>query len=521
MIEKIFKDKLNKNISSKSNTLYVIAGDHKSKTTDLLMSLKIEGTVLFASPITSLLVEIADKLRGADHKVLELHDEIEAKHIEDDLKDYANEIINPKFIFVSPSTIATDGLFEYCIKKRIADISLFVIDEVQRMSQWGMSFRPFYQRIPDFLDSVYEEERFPVLGITGSLDQQEISDVCEMLNIERGAVIKEEVEERSDIQVHIQRIERDFEIEDKIFETIEKHKSEKILVYVYREERKKRFKTLLEKASERGYNAALLNEGMTSKKRDSIIEKYNNEEINIIFTEDVYGVGIDLKGISVVIHYKLPESLDQYYREIAHIDKNEKNTHAYLWYSNLSIDIKKRGFIDEEFPSEQMAVGLYATFAKRRGIKVFNFKEEDNIQSCLPYYAEAGILRIIGKGFTDLVNVTNINDSVIQKICDSSKNKTYGRVIKDNELTVKEVSNIVYGGLVDSKFTTAKPLKKCMVIDVIENEITFRRLKVILVSISDKKKYRHEQLDSFVHILTKFGSDSNVLHQKLMEKIIM
>ena len=55
-----------------------------------------------------------------------------------------------KFIFVSPEKIATDGLFEYCIRERKNEITMLVIDEVHCVSQWGTSFRPFYKRIPDF-----------------------------------------------------------------------------------------------------------------------------------------------------------------------------------------------------------------------------------------------------------------------------------------------------------------------------------------------------------------------------------
>jgi ATP-dependent DNA helicase RecQ len=474
------------------------------------------------------------------------------------LKDFANGIINPKFIFVDPCVMATDGLFEYCIRKRRDEFSLLIVDEAQCISQWGMTFRPFYQRIPDFINGVFEEEKQCfVMALTQSLNPKEIEDIGDMLGIDKSGIVREELPVRDDIELHIERLEREYEKEERFWNIVDKHKEEKVLVYVYREEKKTVIKSLFEKALERGYKAAYWDEDVDANKHKELVEKYHNGDVNLIFTKNVFGTGIDVQGINVVIHYMIPESLNQYYREISRIDqtiigqsvmqkeiaskqnaieskqnaieskqnaieskhmqlKAERmsSSQAYLLYTPLNIDVKKREFIDEEFPCEQMVVGFYNTIGRRKGIKIFPYKENDDIQSCLPYYVEAGISRVVGKGFSDLKDISDIDDPLIQKMYDGSNTKTFGRILKDNEWSVKEIENIVYGGFVDSHYTMNKPLKNWLVIDVVENEITNARLKVVLVSISDKKKYKHEQLDEFIHLITKSGVNTTDLYQK-------
>ena len=85
--------------------------------------------------------------------------------------------MTPDFIFVSPEKIATDGLFEYCIKQRKKDISLLVIDEVHCVSQWGLSFRPFYKRIPSFLNDVFGNTWPCILAMTATLNPKELGDI--------------------------------------------------------------------------------------------------------------------------------------------------------------------------------------------------------------------------------------------------------------------------------------------------------------------------------------------------------
>ncbi len=113
------------------------------------------STTLVVSPLIALIDEQADKLKLQGCKILVAHSGIEYKKQYEQLSAFANGKVTPDFIFASPERIATDGFFEYCIKARKDAIKLVAIDEIHCISQWGFDFRPFYKRIPTFLNNVF------------------------------------------------------------------------------------------------------------------------------------------------------------------------------------------------------------------------------------------------------------------------------------------------------------------------------------------------------------------------------
>ena len=88
-----------------------------------------------------------------------------------------------------------DGFFEYAIKQRKDDITLIAIDEVHCVSQWGTSFRPFYKRIPAFLDNIYGKVNWKpkVLALTATLNPKEIGEICAEFKIESRHIIKSDM----------------------------------------------------------------------------------------------------------------------------------------------------------------------------------------------------------------------------------------------------------------------------------------------------------------------------------------
>ena len=226
-------------------------------------------------------------------------------------------------------------------------------------------------------------------------------------------------------------------------------------------------------------------------------------------------MGIDIPDIRVVIHFMIPESAEQYYQEVGRAARDKDTANAYLLYSNKNIDVKKRYFIDKSFPTENELKEMLKKIARKTGIKVFSYFGDDEMQNCLPYYVEAGLIKIVGKGFADLKDIDNISDDKIQKIYNSSRTKAFGSILKKNDLTVSELLQIIYGGYVDEQFTMTKPLQKWLVIDVIENSISKITMESMLASIEEKKKYKHELLDYFVYLLNECGSNSLELHREI------
>lgn len=476
---------------------------------------ELKGTCIVISPLTALIAEQAQKLKEQGYETLEMHGGIDAMNQMGIMSDFANKNINPKFIFASPEKIATDGYFEYCLKQRKDEINLIVIDEVHCVSQWGMSFRPFYKRIPDFLDNLYGEKWGRVLALTATLNPVELADICESFKIKQENILKKDILMRSEIQLHVKKFTNEDEKEANFWELLKVHRNEKILIYLYRKDRGDRsVEGLAKRAIDRGYKATHFHGDMSAKERMEVIKQFKTGEINMVFATNAFGMGIDIPDIRVVIHFMIPESAEQYYQEVGRAARDGGGANAYLLYSNKNIDVKRTHFIDRSFPSEDKLREVYKNIGKRAGCRVFQYFDNEDIQKCLPYYIKSGLITIKAKGFSGLSELRDIKDPVLQKYYDSTEAKGYVKTLKKNGLSAQELSETVYRAILTGNAVLNKPLERWLVLDVADTEISDEKMAIMLDDISEKKKYKHGLLDYFVYLIED-NSNTQHLHQEI------
>jgi superfamily II DNA helicase RecQ len=184
---------------------------------------------------------------------------------------------------------------------------------------------------------------------------------------------------------------------------------------------------------------------MTAKERKEIIDRYKNNEINVIFATNAFGMGIDIPDIRVVIHFMIPESVEQYYQEVGRAARDGNVANAYLLFTNKNIDVKRKYFIDGSFPSAEKLVNTYKKIAKQgEGLHTLPYFEDEEVKQCLPYYLNSGVLKIECKGFSDLKSITNVKDKALIDIINSTKTKNLITTVKKSKVDVKTIVNKVY-----------------------------------------------------------------------------
>lgn len=515
---KDFQKSVISNVVEKDNTLCIMPTGGGKSLIYWMSGILSSGITIVISPLIALIDEQSEKIVEQGFEVLTIHSGMDSAKQAKVLKDFANKVINPKFIFVSPEKIATDGLFEFCIRERKKEITMLAIDEVHCVSQWGTSFRPFYKRIPDFLNCIYnepEDKQLRILALTATLNPKEVVDICMDFKIDKSNIIRDNLLMRSEISLKVLQFNNENEKENKLWDIIKIHKNEKILVYVYRIGSERGVEKLADKANEKGYKSVCFHGEMTAKERKEIIDSYKNNEINVIFATNAFGMGIDISDIRVVIHFMIPESVEQYYQEVGRAARDGNVANAYLLFTNKNIDVKRKYFIDGSFPSAEKLVNTYKKIAEQgEGLHTLPYFEDEEVQQCLPYYLNSKILKIECKGFSDLKNITNIKDKTLTDIIDSTKTKNLITTVKKSKVDVKTIVNKVYESVVKGLATTTKPLDRRLIVDVIEQEISEAKMQDIQSAIDEKRKYKHGLLDYLVFLIAD-NTSSNELHQEI------
>jgi ATP-dependent DNA helicase RecQ len=255
---------------------------------------------------------------------------------------------------------------------------------------------------------------------------------------------------------------------------------------------------------------------MSAQERKEIIEKFRNDEVNIVFATNAFGMGIDIPDIRVVIHFMIPESLEQYYQEVGRAARDGAAANAYLLYTNKNIQVKKRFFIDGSFPNEETLKQVYFKITDNSvGVKTTKYFDEDGeIQQCLPYYLEAGLLNIECKAFEDLDKLKNVTDSNVLSFINATKSKNFTTTVKKTGKTAKEIAETVYSSLIAGTADVSKALERWLVINVLEPNISEAKMAEINDIIAAKREYKYELLDYMVWIL-KEVEGSIYLHQEI------
>lgn len=514
---KDFQKRVINNVCQNGNTLCVMPTGGGKSLIYWMSEMILGGVTIVISPLVALIDEQSDKLRSLGIDVLTLHGGISGSKQTKALIDFANKDYNPKFIFASPEKIATDGLFEYCINKRKEDISLFAIDEVHCVSQWGMSFRPFYKRIPDFISNVLEEEENhpKILSLTATINPKETSDICSEFNIREKNIIKSDFLMRTEISLKIFKFTTEDEKEAKFWDIVNIHKNEKILVYVYRINSKRGVIKLAERATEKGYTATYFHGELSAKERQDIINKYKNDDINIIFATNAFGMGIDIPNIRTVIHFMIPESVEQYYQEIGRAARDGKAANAYLLYSNKNIDVKRRYFINGSFPSEELLKETYKKITKNKcGLQSLPYFEDENTTKCFQYFLESNLLEVKCKGFSTFKCIKSTSNKTLEKIMELTRIKSLISSSKKSSYDIKEIVGMTYDGIINDDVSLSKPIDRRLIIDVKKDNIDDEVLRKIQESIDIKKAYKHDLLNYLVYLIDNY-TDSNQLHQEI------
>ena len=514
---KDFQKKVIENVISNGNTLCVMPTGGGKSVVYWMTAAELRGITLVISPLIALIDEQTAKLEEQGYEVLALHSKTPKKSRK--LFDFANGTLNPHFIFVSPERLATDGFFEACVRHRKSDIKLLVIDEVHCVSQWGDNFRPFYKRIPDFLNQVYGHDNWiKILALTATINKKETEDICSAFQIVKSnIIIDQEQLMRSDIQLHVLKFDNEDEKEEKFWEIVQCHPEEKLLVYNYQKKFNRGVENLCKKAIELGLKAEYFHGDMSANERADVAKRFRSGETQIIFATNAFGMGMDIPDIRTVIHFMIPESVEQYYQEIGRAGRDKNGANSYLLYTDKNVDVKGKEFIDRNFPkdAQQIAHEYNQITGKRSGYRSLSpFKIDEDAFKCFHYFQTEKLLQVECKGFPNLESLTDIHNAKIQQYRDSTSVHSFVATLSKNPgLTPQILAQSVYQALINGS-VKSDSLENCFILNIKQTEIDKKSMKEILADIEQKKRYRHILLEILKHYLDDY-KDSIHLHQEI------
>ena len=310
-------------VLAKKDTLAVLPTGGGKSVCFQIPALMHEGLCLVISPLIALIKDQVENLKKKGIGVLAIYSGMSFVEIKQTLQNAS--FGNYKFLYVSPERLETKLFLEYLPALKP---SLIAVDEAHCISQWGYDFRPSYIRIANLRE---ELPGVPIIALTASATTSVQNDICTNLLFHK---------DYSKFQQSFARPNLSYSVfkpaskEKKLLEILQNVKGAAI---VYCKSRKQTT-VVAELLRMHNIDADFYHAGLLGEKRTLKQDAWINNKTRMIVCTNAFGMGIDKPDVRVVVHYDVPDCLENYYQEAGRAGRDGKRAYAVLLHSGKETD---------------------------------------------------------------------------------------------------------------------------------------------------------------------------------------
>lgn len=304
-------------------------------------ALILPGITLVISPLISLMQDQVKALNDAGIHAAFINSSLTENQIGKAL--YLAASGRYKIIYVAPERLENYEFLEFA---RNVEISMVTVDEAHCISQWGQDFRPSYLKIVEFIKNL--PKRPIVSAFTATATEEVKNDILCTLSLEDPEVVITGFD-RKNLYYSVENIRRKDEF---IMEYIEKHPTESGIIYCAT---RKNVDNLFELLFKRGVPVTRYHAGLTNETRKKNQDDFIYDRTPVIIATNAFGMGIDKSNVRYVIHYNMPQSMENYYQEAGRAGRDGENSQCILLFSlqdvmidRMLLDNKDFSDVDEE-----------------------------------------------------------------------------------------------------------------------------------------------------------------------------
>jgi len=281
-----------------------------------------DGICLVISPLIALMKDQVESLKRKGILALSIYSGMSFLEVKKTLQNAAYG--NYKFLYVSPERLETNLFLDFLPSMKI---NLIAVDEAHCISQWGYDFRPPYMRIANLREHL---PNVPVLALTASATLNVQNDICEKLLFGSNQQRFQQSFERANLSYSI------FNVASKQNKLLEILNSVKGTAIVYCKTRK-HTRDIAELLKLNKINADYYHAGLSNDERNKRQENWINNTTRVIACTNAFGMGIDKPDVRAVVHFGVPDCLENYYQEAGRAGRDGRRSYAVLLYNDREI----------------------------------------------------------------------------------------------------------------------------------------------------------------------------------------
>lgn len=297
----------------------------------------LSGITIVISPLISLMQDQVKSLNEAGINAAYINSTLSEQQMYKAL-DYAAQG-KYKIIYVAPERLETMSFMTFAQK---ADISMVTIDEAHCISQWGQDFRPSYLKIVDFIDSL--PERPVVSAFTATATSEVKTDIECILKLKSPKLVVTGFD-RKNLYYSVEHLSGKKK-DAYIAAYIKEHMDESGIIYCAT---RKNVDKLYDEFSSLGISVTKYHAGLDNETRKQNQDDFIYDRVQVVIATNAFGMGIDKSNVSYVIHYNMPQSMENYYQEAGRAGRDGGESQCILLFSAQDVIIDKFLLDSKEF----------------------------------------------------------------------------------------------------------------------------------------------------------------------------
>ena len=292
-----------------------------------LPALMLPGITIIISPLISLMQDQVKALNDAGIHAGYINSSLTETQIS---KVYSMTIQGVfKILYIAPERLESAEFAEFASR---VEISMVTVDEAHCISQWGQDFRPSYLKIVKFVDSL--AKRPVVSAFTATATEEVKTDISCVLKLQNPEVVVTGFD-RENLYFNVEATKRK---DDYVLEYVTSHTEESGIIYCAT---RNNVDSLHELLRSKGISVAKYHAGMGTEDRKDNQNDFIYDRSPVIVATNAFGMGIDKSNVRYVLHYNMPQSMENYYQEAGRAGRDGEPAQCIVLFSAQDIMINR------------------------------------------------------------------------------------------------------------------------------------------------------------------------------------
>ncbi len=360
-----------------------------------------DGICIVVSPLIALIQNQVENLKVNGIKAIALTGGIPFDEVNSLLDNclYGNY----KFLYLSPERLQQD-----IVKERIRqmNVNLIAIDEAHCISQWGNDFRPAYLQCAVLRELSPEA---PIIALTATATKKVAEDIKENLQFIEPITVKDSFA-RDNITFKV------LWEEDKLYRLrlLCANAQKSVIVYTRNRRATEELSRFLQKNKN---TATFYHGGIPKAEKEKRLNQWLTNEVKVMVATNAFGMGVDKPDVDLVVHYQIPDSIENYFQEAGRAGRDGTSANAVLITHKADEQQLRNQFL-QSLPTVDFLKKLYRTLNNYFQISYGEGNDETfqlHFHQFCEIYKFNGLMAYNGLRCLDQNSVISLSDSFSKK----------------------------------------------------------------------------------------------------------